>query len=151
MSILIADDEPHVRRLLRLTLRPLGEIVEAADGEEALHALEAHRPAIAVLDVMMPHLSGLEVCRQLRADPETDGTGVIVITANGSPEDRAVALDAGADHFVPKPFSPLVMERLVRALLAARTPVQARAADSQIISVASPNEKKRYRSRIASA
>jgi len=125
VSILIADDQPHVRALLRMILTPTHTSIEAGDGDSALQLLAEHRPPVAILDVSMPQLSGIEVCRQLRADPRTAETGVIIVTANGAPDDRALALAAGADYFVTKPFSPMVILRLVQTLLAARTPVLA--------------------------
>ena len=123
VSILIADDEPHVRALLRMIVTPTHQPIEAGDGAMALHLLRQQQPALAILDVAMPELSGIEVCRQLRADPRTAGIGVIIVTANGTPEDRSAALDAGADYFVTKPFSPTVILRLVETLAAARMPV----------------------------
>lgn len=125
VTILIADDEPHVRTLLRTILRNAGKVVEAADGATALELITAIRPAVAILDVMMPELTGLEVCQRVRTDPQTAHTGVIVVTANGAPEDRQAALAAGADHFVTKPFSPLAIGGLVCELLTARSPVPA--------------------------
>ncbi len=108
-TILIADDDARIRLLLRLTLDGDGhEVLEAADGDAALAALRAHRPVAAVLDVQMPGRSGLDVCRALRSDPNLAGIGVVIVSANTT-ERQARA--AGADAFVPKPFSP-------RALLA---------------------------------
>lgn len=118
VSILIADDEPHVRALLRMILSPTFRIVEAGDGAAALRLATEHRPAVAILDVRMPHLSGHEVCRRLRAANLTRDIPVIVMTANGAEEDRRAAIDAGADHFLAKPFSPAALLRLVSALIA---------------------------------
>jgi CheY-like chemotaxis protein len=120
MSILVADDAPGVRKLLRLILEPGYEVIEAGDGDQALRQLTDHRPDIAILDVSMPELTGIDVCRRLRQDPSLATTGVIVITANGTPLDRTVALDAGADYFLTKPFSPGVIVRLVESLLVAK-------------------------------
>lgn len=125
VSILIADDEPHVRALLRMIVTPTHQPIEAGDGATALSLLIERQPPLAILDVGMPELSGIEVCRQLRADPRTADMGVIIVTANGAPDDRAAALAAGADYFVTKPFSPTVILRLVETLLEARTPVLA--------------------------
>jgi CheY-like chemotaxis protein len=123
MSILIADDAPAVRMLLRMILQQNHQLIEACDGAEALRAIVDHRPDIAILDVSMPNMTGIEVCRQLRDNPRTAMTGVIVVTANGTAEDRAAALDAGADYFLRKPFSPIAVQRLVEVLLAARPAV----------------------------
>jgi CheY-like chemotaxis protein len=120
MSILVADDAPGVRKLLRTILEPMHHVIEAADGGEALRRLGESRPHIVILDVMMPELSGIEVCRRLRQDPKLASTPVVMITANGTPTDRAAALDAGADYFLTKPFSPTVMLRLVDTIRAER-------------------------------
>ena len=125
VSILIADDEPHVRALLRTILTPTHQPIEAGDGESALRLLVEQRPPIAILDISMPKMNGIELCRQVHDDPRTSDMGIIVVTANGAPDDRAAALAAGADHFVTKPFSPTVVLRLVQTLLAARTPILA--------------------------
>jgi CheY-like chemotaxis protein len=120
LSILIADDAPSVRKLLRLILEPTHLVIEAGDGDDALRQLHAHHPDLAILDVAMPARTGLDVCRQLRQDPRLSETGVIVITANGTPADRSAALAAGADHFLTKPFSPGSIVRLVETMDAAR-------------------------------
>ena len=108
--ILVADDESRIRLLLRTLLRGEGhDVVEAADGDEAWTLLASQRPDIAILDVTMPGRSGLDVCRLVRSDPAVRRTGVIVVSASVTEAD---VLRAGADVFLPKPFSP-------RALLAA--------------------------------
>jgi CheY-like chemotaxis protein len=120
MRILVADDVPSVRKLLRLILEPDHEVVEASDGDDALRQLFDHRPDVAILDVAMPARTGIDVCRQLRSDPQLAKTGVIVMTANGAQTDRSVALAAGADDFLAKPFSPGSIVRLVEAVYASR-------------------------------
>ena len=122
MSILVADDAPSVRKLLRAILELRHTVIEAEDGRQALERLIEHRPAVAILDVTMPEMTGIEVCRQIREDPAFDETSVIIITANGTPTDRAAALAAGSNYFLAKPFSPTVVSRLVEAILA-RQPV----------------------------
>jgi CheY-like chemotaxis protein len=117
MTILVADDAPSVRMLLRMILQPSHQVIEAGDGEQALCALVDHCPEVAILDVSMPGVTGIEVCRQLRLNPRTAATGVIVVTANGTAADRDAALAAGADYFLSKPFSPAVMLELVEILL----------------------------------
>ena len=115
--ILIADDAPEIRRLLRMVLMLDGhEVVEAADGDEALALLRAHRPSVAVLDVSMPGRTGLDVCRAVRADAGLAGVGLVVASANGLPEDVELALSAGADRFVAKPFAPRRILEAVDAL-----------------------------------
>ena len=120
ISILVADDAPSVRKLLRLILEPTHLVIEAGDGDHAMRQLIDHRPDLAILDIAMPARNGIEVCRQLRQDPRLAATGVIVLTANGAPTDRSAALDAGADHFLTKPFSPSSIVRLVQSIVAAR-------------------------------
>lgn len=117
-SILIADDEPNVRALLRLILSPSYRVIEAADGAAALALATQHLPAVAILDVAMPHLTGNEVCRRLRNGATTGEIRIIVITANGGADDRATALAAGADHFLRKPFSPAILLGVVKSLMA---------------------------------
>ena|SRR3712207_1586172 len=106
-SILIADDSPPMRTLLRVTLRGGDhDVVEAKDGDEALVLLAEHRPTVAVLDVSMPGRTGLEVCSAVRADPALASIGLVVISANGLELDARAALAAGANQFLSKPFSP---------------------------------------------
>lgn len=121
VSILVADDSPSVRKLLRLILEPTHAVIEAGDGDDALRRLLDCRPDLVILDVAMPARTGIDVCRQLRQDPRLASTGVIVMTANGTPGDRDIALAAGADQFLAKPFSPGRVVRLVEDVIAART------------------------------
>ena len=129
MRILVADDAPSVRKLLRLILEPAYLVIEAHDGDDALRQLIDRRPDLAILDVAMPARTGIEVCRQLRQDPRLAAIGVIVMTANGAPAERTVALAAGADHFLAKPFSPATIVRLVEDVIATRTAATGALAD----------------------
>jgi CheY-like chemotaxis protein len=116
-TILIADDEPAIVDLVRFTLEdPQVRIVEAADGAAALDLARQARPDIALLDVQMPRLTGLDVCRRLRELPECAHTRIILLTAAAQAEDRRRGLAAGADHYLTKPFSPLALLTLVRSL-----------------------------------
>lgn len=119
-EILVADDVPSVRKLFRMILQPAYRIIEAGDGLEALRLLLNTRPPVAVLDVTMPEMNGLDLCRAIRQDPRLSSMAVIIITANGGPADRAAALAAGADHFISKPFSPAVILRLIDSMVARR-------------------------------
>jgi CheY-like chemotaxis protein len=103
VSILVADDRPETRRMLRLMLEPTHQVIEAGDGREALTKLRAAPPRLAILDVDMPYLTGIEVCRQIRADPRLASMKLIIMTASGV-EDAESVTRAGADGFLPKPF-----------------------------------------------
>jgi CheY-like chemotaxis protein len=117
-TILVADDEPPIVELVRLTLEDTDlRVVEAYDGVAALERARAERPEVALLDVQMPGLGGLEVCRRLRAMPECAGIKIVMLTASGQEEDRARGLAAGADEYLTKPFSPLALLCLVRSLV----------------------------------
>ena len=108
VTVLIADDEPHVGELVRLTLEDSRvRVLNAFDGATAMALADAFRPDLIFLDVDMPDLSGLEVCRQLRADPRFGTTTIIMLTAAAQKDDVARGLAAGADHYLTKPFSPM--------------------------------------------
>ena len=116
MRILVVDDEPAVRSALERALRLAGYQVElAADGQEALDQLAVAAPDAVVLDVLMPRLDGLKVCRRLRA--VGDRTPVLVLTARDAIADRVEGLDAGADDYLVKPFALEELLARVRALL----------------------------------
>jgi DNA-binding response OmpR family regulator len=117
-TILVADDEVPIVELVRFTLEDdTVQIVSAFDGETALELARASRPELALLDVHMPRLSGLEVCRRLRQAPECAHTRVVILSAAGQAEDRARGLAAGALEYLTKPFSPLELLGLVRSLV----------------------------------
>ena len=106
-SILVVDDEAPVRRLLIRTLERADYcVLTAADGEEALRIAREHRPALILLDAEMPKLHGFDVCRQLKQDPSTTAIPILMLTAKAQDEDRKRGLEAGADGYVLKPFSP---------------------------------------------
>jgi len=116
MRVLVVDDEPAVRTALERALRLEGYDVElAADGAEALRRLSAHAADAVVLDVLMPHVDGLEVCRRLRA--ADDRTPVLMLTARDAVGDRVAGLDAGADDYLVKPFALEELHARLRALL----------------------------------
>ena len=120
MRVLVVDDEPAVRESLLRALRLEGYEVElAADGAEALHRRVASAPDAIILDVLMPGVDGLEVCRRLRA--EGDRTPVLMLTARDAVPDRVAGLDAGADDYLVKPFALAELLARLRALLR-RTP-----------------------------
>ena len=121
-TILICDDEPSLRELMRLSLETGAgySFVEAGDGSEAIETLESARPDLILLDVMMPGTNGIAVLEHLRADPELSDIPVIVVSAFASPADRQRALEAGATRFVKKPFDPEALRSLVEELLPSR-------------------------------
>ena len=115
--ILVADDESAIRRLLRLTLGAEHDVLEAADGAEALRHLVRERPDVVLLDVAMPVMDGLAVCRAARAEPALDAVGIIVVSAAAG---RDEALAAGADRYFAKPYRPLALLEAVDELLSLR-------------------------------
>jgi two-component system response regulator MprA len=116
MRVLVVDDEPAVRTALERALRIEGYDVELAeDGLEALQRLAAHTPDAVVLDVLMPNVDGLEVCRRIRA--ADDQTPVLMLTARDAVGDRVAGLDAGADDYLVKPFALEELHARLRALL----------------------------------
>ena len=116
--ILIVEDEAALSTLLAYNLEKEGFSVRVAgDGEQAIDALAEEQPDLVLLDWMLPHLSGIEICRRIRRDPATSGLPVIMLTAKGEESDRIRGLDTGADDYVTKPFSPAELVARVRALL----------------------------------
>jgi two-component system, OmpR family, response regulator ResD len=114
-KVLIVDDEPNIREVVGLYLRRDGhEVVSAADGEEALSLFDSAVPDLVVLDLMLPKLGGLEVCRRMRAERRVP---LIMLTARGEEEERIVGLSLGADDYVVKPFSPRELAARVSAVL----------------------------------
>jgi DNA-binding response OmpR family regulator len=115
--VLVVDDEPDVCRLLTFSLEQAGfEVGSASTGAEALLSIGRKPPAVIVLDVGLPDLSGVELCRRVRADTELADIGIVMLTALGSREDRIVGLEAGADDYVVKPFDVQEVVLRVRAL-----------------------------------
>jgi CheY-like chemotaxis protein len=117
--ILICDDEPHLRELMRVSLDRDYEFAEAADTTEALELADRVRPDLVLLDVMMPGGSGLTVIERMRQTPDLAGVPVVVVSAFVSEDDRQAARAAGADGFVGKPFDPDELASIVEELLAA--------------------------------
>jgi phosphate regulon transcriptional regulator PhoB len=117
-KILVVEDESDIRELIRYNLVQEGFAVEeAADGAEALERITRRAPDLMLLDLMLPRMPGLELCRQLRAQPETAQLPIIVLTAKGSELDRVLGLEMGADDYIVKPFSPREVVARVKALL----------------------------------
>jgi putative two-component system response regulator len=117
-TILVVDDEPANRELMEALLEPQGyTVITAEDGEGALEAFARHQPDLLLLDVMMPRLDGIEVCRRLKNNPDTRLTPVVLVTALSAVDDRVRGLEAGADDFLGKPIERLELMARVRALL----------------------------------
>ena len=118
-GILIVEDQVDLRKLVSLTLRPAGyRLREAVDGATALQACSEEPPDLVILDLMLPGgLDGVEVCRRIKSDPALAGTLVIMMTAADQARERERVRAAGADHYVPKPFSPGQLRALVQSLL----------------------------------
>lgn len=116
MQILVVDDEASIRELLTFNLKKNGyEVTAAADGSEAL--AKAAGMDLVLLDIMLPEVDGLEVCRRLKADPQTSGIPIIMLTAKTEEIDRVLGLELGADDYVVKPFSMRELLARVKAVL----------------------------------
>ena len=121
--VLVVDDEPDLLELVRVNLAQAGyEVDTAQDGAAALERVGRAKPDLLVLDLMLPSIPGTEVCRRLRADPETASLPIIMLTARADEVDRVVGLELGADDYVTKPFSPRELTLRVAAVLRRRQP-----------------------------
>ena len=117
-KILVVDDEPEAVELVEFNLKGAGyEVSTASDGAEALNKARRIQPNLVILDVMMPEIDGMEVCKLLRRDPVTSGIPIIMLTAKASEVDRVLGLELGADDYVVKPFSPRELVLRVKKLL----------------------------------
>jgi two-component system phosphate regulon response regulator PhoB len=136
--ILVVDDEADTFEVLAFKLREAGfDPVQAADGKAALAKARSDRPALIVLDLMLPEIDGLDVCRLLRRDPSTASIPIIMLTAKAAETDRIVGLEIGADDYVTKPFSPRELVLRVKKLLSRARgsvdmPLQVRLGDLEI-------------------
>jgi two-component system, OmpR family, phosphate regulon response regulator PhoB len=120
-KILIVEDDPDIRELLRFNLEKAGyTLFLAEDGETALTLARKHSPELILLDLMLPGVDGLEVCRTLKKDPELQRLPIIMVTAKGEELDRVVGLELGADDYVVKPFSLREVVLRIRKLLERR-------------------------------
>lgn len=116
--VLVVEDEAPLAAMLRYNLEKEGfEVEDAANGEEALTKIAERKPDAVLLDWMLPLVSGIEVCRQLRRSPATRSLPVIMLTARGEEADRVRGLDSGADDYVVKPFSPTELVARLRAVI----------------------------------
>jgi len=119
--ILVVDDEPDILDVVAYNLEQAGYRVSAVrDGRSAIAEAERQRPDLVVLDIMLPDLSGMEVCRSLRRSEKTRGVPILMLTARSDEVDRVVGFEVGADDYVTKPFSPRELVLRVRAILRRR-------------------------------
>jgi two-component system phosphate regulon response regulator PhoB len=116
--ILIADDEIDALRMVATHLTGAGfKVIQSQDGADALAKAQTHLPALVVLDIMMPEMTGLEVCRALKASERTAGIGVIMLTARNTEVDRVLSFELGADDYLAKPFSPRELVLRITSIL----------------------------------
>ena len=117
-KILVVDDEPDALELIEVNLKGAGfDVMSASDGRQALDKARSAVPALVLLDVMLPEVDGLEVCKSLRRDPKTASIPIIMLTARAAEIDRVLGLELGADDYITKPFSPRELILRVRNLL----------------------------------
>ena len=124
-KVLVVDDEPDAVELIAFNLKGAGmEVITAADGAEALKKAAQQSPDLIVLDVMLPEVDGLEVCKVLRRDAKTSAVPILMLTAKAGEVDRVLGLELGADDYVTKPFSPRELVLRAKRLLRARQPAE---------------------------
>ncbi len=117
-KILVVDDEKDIIELVRYNLEKEGfAVISATDGEEALKLVSEKEPEMVILDLMLPGIDGLDVCRELKRNDKTSSIQVIMLTAKGEESDIVVGLELGADDYITKPFSPRVLIARVKAVL----------------------------------
>jgi diguanylate cyclase (GGDEF)-like protein len=116
-TVLIADDDPFIRDILKSILEEYYHVEEACDGKEALAMIRKNPPSLAILDNMMPHKTGIEVCREIREDPLCLHLPIIMLTGKGETQDKVQGLDTGVDDYIVKPFEPEELMARVRMVL----------------------------------
>jgi two-component system alkaline phosphatase synthesis response regulator PhoP len=120
-KLLIVDDEPHIRMLIEQTLEELEDegvrFLTAENGEQALGIIQAENPQLVFLDVMMPKLNGMEVCRRVKKELSLDKIFIVLLTAKGQELDRQKGQEVGADLYMTKPFDPEVILQKAREVL----------------------------------
>lgn len=117
ISVLIVEDEVAIVTLLRYNLEREGfRVYSTGDGEEAVTMVKEYKPDVIVLDWMLPSMSGIDICKQLRWNTDTKGIPIIMLSARGEESDRIRGLDAGADDYIVKPFSPAELVARIRAI-----------------------------------
>ena len=134
-KIAIIEDDETIREVLRMTLAAAGfRHVEASGrGDDGLEMVLRFRPDVLLLDLMLPGLDGMEICRRLRARSDMDGLGILMLTAKGETEDVVAGLEAGADDYVVKPFSRSVLVARIEAVLRRTAPAVAKGLDGFVL------------------
>lgn len=135
-KILVVDDEDAILELVRYNLVSSGyDVICAASGDKALHAVESERPNLVILDLMLPEINGLDVCRRLKADAKSKDIPIIILSAKGEEADIVIGLELGAADYVTKPFSPRILVARVRAVLRKPKESETHAQDLTVFSV----------------
>ena len=117
-KILIVEDEANIRQLVRYNLEKEGfQVMEAADGMQGLRTAQKEKPDLVLLDLMLPGMDGLEVCRTLKGTPATSALPIIMLTAKAEEVDKIIGLELGADDYMTKPFSPRELTARIKAVL----------------------------------
>ena len=117
-KILVVEDDPDIRKLVQYHLaRERYKVLEAEDGENALKLIQREKPNLIVLDLMLPGLSGQEICKILKSKPDTAALPILMLTAKAGEADKVLGLETGADDYLTKPFSPREMVARVKAIL----------------------------------
>ena len=118
-KILVVEDDAAIRRVVVLAVKSAGyaPVLECEAGDEALAAIRREKPALVLLDIMLPGMDGIEVCRRVKSDPALAATAIVLLTARGEEDDIVSGLDAGANDYVTKPFSKEVLLARMRAAL----------------------------------
>jgi len=117
-TILVVEDDENIQQLVGYNLAKAGfNVIYADNGEQALSVIKRERPELIVLDLMLPGLSGFEVCKLVRKDPKTRNLPIVMLTAKSEENDMAAGLDIGADDYITKPFSPKILISRIKAAL----------------------------------
>lgn len=117
-KIMVVDDEPYIARVIKFKLEQEGyTVISANDGQSGLQKIKEEKPDLVLLDVMMPGLSGYEVCQKIKEDAELAGIPVVILTAKGQERDREQGLTMGASDYITKPFSPNRLLELVKSMI----------------------------------
>ncbi len=117
-TILVVDDEPFILKSLTFILKKGDfDVIEARDGEEAVAMIEQHKPSLVFLDVMMPKMNGYDVIRKVRSDQDLEDVFIVLLTAKGQETDRVQGMNAGANDYLTKPFSPSRILQVAREIM----------------------------------